>query len=173
MSSELRKEARQVVVFVAVLAILVWLLLGCCPCRHLTTSTQDSLRVEVVERIVEVRDTAYIDVPGDKQVVTTQDTTSYLENSYAMSRASIVKGGLYHDLITKGRTIEIPFTAPTLRRDSVVYFNSHSTEIVEVAKPLSWWQQTQIKGFWIMALITALYVLLKIAKAKMGLFLRK
>ncbi|MBR6631236.1 MAG: hypothetical protein IKK89_04750 [Alistipes sp.] len=160
----------EVVVFIIALCLMVWLLAGCCPCRHLTASSQDSVRVEVVERIVEVRDTAYVEVAGDKQVVTTRDTTSFLENDFAYSRASVVRGGLYHELVTKSSRLAFPITIPTLRRDSIVYQGFYRTEVVEVAKPLTWWQQTQIKGFWVMlAIVTILYFIRKMRK-KVGLF---
>lgn len=166
---EEKNNIDSVITFIVVLVLLVWLLMGCCPCKHLATSTRDSLRVDVVERIVEVRDTAYIDVPGDKQSVTTQDTTSFLENTYAMSRASIVGGGLYHDLVTKSHRLKIPFTVPTIQRDSIVYFNSHSTEIVEVEKSLTWWQETQIKGFWAMLAVLTIILLWKRIRRKISL----
>lgn len=154
-------------------ALVWWMLSSCCPCKQLTTSMQDSVRVEVVERIVEVRDTAYFEVEKDSQVVTTQDTTSFLENAYAISRVSIVNGGLYHELSTKPRLWNIPFTIPTIRRDSTVFRNFYRTEVVEVERELTWWQQTQIIGFWIMLSIVFIAILLKILKAKMGLFWRK
>ena len=155
--------------FIIALCLMVWLLAGCCPCRHLTTSSQDSVRVEVVERIVEVRDTAYVEVAGDKQVVTTRDTTSFLENDFAYSRASVVRGGLYHELVTKHHRLAFPITIPTLRRDSIVYQGFYRTEVVEVAKPLTWWQQTQIKGFWVMLLILTIIYLWKMLKQKIML----
>lgn len=154
---------------IALVGLVWWMLAGCCPCKQLTTSMQDSVRIEVVERIVEVRDTAYIEVAGDKQTVTTQDTTSFLENNFAWSRASIVSGGLYHELVTKSNRLDIPITIPTLRRDSVVYHNSYRTEIVEVAKPLTWRQETQIKGFWAMLAIFIIICLWKMMKSKISL----
>ena len=163
----------EVIVFIIALCLMAWMLAGCCPCKQLATSMQDSVRVEVVERIVEVRDTAYVEVAGDKQVVTTRDTTSFLENDFAYSRASVVRGGLYHELVTKRHRLAFPITIPTLRRDSIVYQGFFRTEVVEVAKPLTWWQQTQIIGFWIMFSIAFIAILLKILKAKMGLFWRK
>lgn len=148
---EKRDNIYRVIVFIVALVLLVWMLTACCPCRHITTSTQDSVRVEVVERLVEVRDTAYFEVEKDSQVVTTKDTTSFLENAYSISRVSIVNGGLYHELSTKSRLWNIPFTIPTIRRDCTVFRNFYRTEVVEVERELTWWQQTQIGGFWVLA----------------------
>jgi hypothetical protein len=168
---EKRDNIYRVIVFIIALVLLVWMLTACCPCRHLTASTQDSLHIEVTERIVEVRDTVYFEVEKDSQAVTTQDTTSFLENAYAVSRVSIVNGSLYHYLSTKPRTWNIPFTIPTIRRDSTVFRNFYRTEVVEVERDYTWWDKTQIGGFWVMIIALAILLLWRRIKAKVGLFL--
>lgn len=156
MNSEQIKEVRQVVVFIAVLALMVWLLMGCCPCRHLTASMQDSVRVEVVERIVEVPDTFYYTLPNLSERVTTSEEYSHLENEYALSDAAILAdGSLSHTLEVRPRPIKVAFKRPTIHRDSVVYHNSYRTVTVEVERALTWWQQTQIRGFWAMLILVA------------------
>lgn len=137
-------------------------LAGCCHNRVVATMTTDSVRVDVVERIVEVRDTAYIEVERDEQRVVVRDTTSTLSNRWATSRASIdTMGFLHHSLLTipqtiaKPRTIFVPISDTT--RTRVV----HRTNVVKVERELTWWQQTQIKGFWAMLAILAIWVLLR------------
>ena len=137
-------------------------LAGCCHNRVVATTTTDSVRVDVVERIVEVRDTAYIEVERDEQSVVVRDTTSTLSNRWATSRASIdTLGFLHHSLLTipqtiaKPRTIFVP-VADTTRTRIVL-----RTDIVEVERELTWWQETQIKGFWTMLAILAIWVLLR------------
>ena len=166
---EKRDNIYRVIVFIIALVLLVWMLTACCPCRHLTASTQDSLHIAVTERIVEVRDTVYFEVEKDSQVVTTQDTTSFLENAYAISRASIVNGGLYHELSTKSRLWNIPFTIPTIRRDSTVFRNFYRTVVVEVERDYTWWDKTQKGGFWAMLIIISIIILIKYFKAKYSL----
>ncbi len=137
-------------------ALVWWMLSSCCPCKQLTTSMQDSVRVEVVERIVEVRDTAYIDMPFIKDSVTTMAKESHLENEFAFSDAAILAdGSLAHSLQVRPRTIKVQFKKPIIHRDSVVYHNSYRTVTVEVERALTWWQQTQIRGFWAMLIIIA------------------
>lgn len=156
MNSEQIKEVRQVVVFIAVLALAVWLLLGCCPCKHLATSTNDSLRVEVVERIMEVPDTVYYQMPNLSEKVTTSERSSHLENEFAVSDAAICPdGSLSHTLEVRPRLLRVAFKKPTIHRDSVVYHNSYRTVTVEVERALTWWQQTQIRGFWAMLILVA------------------
>jgi hypothetical protein len=170
MSSE-HKDIGTIVTFIVALVLLVWMLTACCPCRHLATSTQDSVRAEVVERLVEVRDTAYIEIPSDKQNNVVRDTASLLMNAYAISRAVVDAGGyLHHSLqtipqrVAQPRTIFVPMTDTT--RTRVV----HRTEVVEVERGLTWWQQTQIGGFWALAALLAVLVLWRRLKAKMGLY---
>lgn len=153
---EERNNIDGIITFIVVLVLLVWLLMGCCPCKHLATSTQDSLRVEVVERIVEVRDTAYIDMPSIRDSVTTMARESHLENEYAFSDAAILaNGSLSHTLQVRPRTVQIQFKKPIIHRDSIVYRNSYRTVTVEVERALTWWQQTQIRGFWVMLIFIA------------------
>lgn len=134
---------------------------ACCPYRHLTTSTKDSVRVEVRTRTEFVRDTVYRDIPALSEKVTTRDTTSHLENYYAESDACInTDGSLFHSLSTKQRREPIPIDRPVEYRDSIVYRDRAVDRIVQIEKELSWWQKTQIRGFWAL-LIILVFVLRK------------
>lgn len=137
-------------------------LVGCCHNRVVATTTTDSVRVDVVERIVEVRDTAYIEVERDEQRVVVRDTTSTLSNRWATSRASIdTLGFLHHSLLTIPQTIAEPCTIFVPVADTTRTRILLRTDIVEIVRELTWWQQTQIKGFWAMLVILAIWVLLR------------
>lgn len=151
-----RHKIEDMVCFCIALLLLVWLLTSCCHCQHLASSSQDSVRIEVVERIVEVRDTAYIEMPMIRDSITTMEEHSHLENEYAFSDAAILAdGSLSHSLEVRPRTIKIQFKKPIIHRDSIVYRNSYRTITVEVERTLTWWQQTQIRGFWVMLIFIA------------------
>ena len=82
---------------------------------------------------------------------TTQDSTSHLENDYALSDARInPDGSLYHDLKTKPQEKPVPIEKPVERKDSIIYRTQYiDREVtVEVERELSWWEKTQIYGFW-------------------------
>lgn len=137
-------------------------LVGCCHNRVVATTTTDSVRVDVVERIVEVRDTAYIEVGRDEQRVVVRDTTSTLSNRWATSRASIdTLGFLHHSLLTTPQTIAEPCTIFVPVADTTRTRILLRTDIVEIVRELTWWQQTQIKGFWAMLAILAIWVLIR------------
>ena len=145
--------------FAAIAAYLA--LAGCCHNRVVATTTTDSVRVDVVERIVEVRDTVYIEVERDEQRIVVRDTTSTLSNRWATSRASIdTLGFLHHSLLTTPQTIAEPCTIFVPVVDTTRTRFVLRTDIVEVERELTWWEQTQINGFWAMLAILAIWVLL-------------
>lgn len=151
---------------VAVIVSMLWLLTACCQPKLLGDYRQDSVRVEVVENIIYVPDTIIHEVPLIKEVQMVRDTASYLSNAYAESTASVATDGtLTHSLSTIPQPLKLPYKRPVIRRDSIVYRNVYNEVKVEVERELTWWQQTQIKGFWAMlvfvAVLGAVYFLKK------------
>lgn len=127
---------------------------ACCPCRHLTTSTADSVRVETIVRTEYIPDTVLVEVPVESERQTVRDTTSHLETSFATSDARInADGSLSHSLANKPQKRPVPTEKEVIYRDSIVYRDRVNTEIVEVERELTWWQQTQIRGFWVTIII--------------------
>ncbi len=140
--------------FVTVCAIICALFAGCCPCRHLTTSTRDSVRVETVIRTERVPDTVFVEVPVESVRQTVRDTTSHLETSFAVSDARILAdGSLLHSLENIPQKRPVPTEKEIEYHETNEYHGYEEAEIVEVARPLTWWQQTQIRGFWMLVLI--------------------
>jgi hypothetical protein len=129
---------------------------------------QDSVSVEVRERIEYIRDTVEVAIPAISESVATRDTVSHLENPYASSRAVIAGGVLHHSLMTKPQIQRIPVRTPSLRRDSIVYRNFYRDITTSVERELTWWQETQIKGFWLMLSIFGSIILYKLLRAKLG-----
>lgn len=142
-------------------------LVGCCSNKQLASETHYDVQTEVRERVV-YRDTIiYKEVPQESQAQTVRDTTSHLETSVAVSDARINSdGSLSHSLENKPIFFGINFKMPELHRDSVVYRNIYRVNTVEVPRPLTWWQQTQIKGFRAMCVITLAYLFLRRRKRK-------
>lgn len=132
------------------LLIFILAVTACCPCRHLSTTTSDSIRVETVVRYERVLDTVYMDVPVEIVRETVRDTTSHLETSFATSDARITPdGALFHSLTNKPQKKPVPTEKEIIYRDSIVYRDRIVEKPVPVERELTWWQQTQIKGFWI------------------------
>lgn len=142
-------------------------LVGCCSNKQLASETHEDVQTEVRERVV-YRDTIiYKEVPQESQAQTVRDTTSHLETSVAVSDARINSdGSLSHSLENKPIFFGINFKMPELHRDSVVYRNIYRVNTVEVPRPLTWWQQTQIKGFRAMCVIALAYLFLRRRKRK-------
>lgn len=135
------------ILFIIILAAMT----ACCPCRHLTTSARDSVRVETVVRTERIPDTVFVEVPMERERQTVRDTTSHLETSFAVSDARInPNGALFHSLENKPQNRPVPIEKEVIYRDSIVYQDRTKTEIVEVKRKLTWWQQTKMCGFWVL-----------------------
>lgn len=139
---------------------------GCCPCRHLATATTDSTRVEVRERIVRVRDTVVVELPAERVEVSTPDTTSTVETSLATSTATVSGGVLTHSIENKQTTIRKPTEVRMEVRDTVIYRDRATTEIVEVERDLTAWQRFRLDGFWVLLAVVGLAVALKLKNLK-------
>lgn len=136
--------------------------LSCATNRVLSSHIeQDSVSVEVRESIVYIRDTVEVAIPAISESVATRDTVSHLENPYAASRAVIAGGVLHHSLMTKPQIQRIPVRTPSLRRDSIVYRNFYRDVTTEVGRELTWWQETQIKGFWAMIILFLIFLFIR------------
>lgn len=138
-----------------IIIFLLWIVVSCCPKKHLTTSVQqDSVRVEIHTRSEFIRDTILLEIPIESERQTIRDTTSHLETSYAVSDARITTdGALFHSLANKPQKKPIPTEKEIIFRDSIVYRDKVLEKTVPVERELTWWQQTQMKGFWIMSAI--------------------
>ena len=142
------------------LAILGQLVVGCSPRITPPADIRDSVRVEIRER--PVHDTAYVDVPLIKEVNVTRDTSSHLENEYAMSDASISNGTLRHSLETRPHKIAAPVTITV--HDTLTVEKKAETIIKEV-NTLTKWQGFQIILGRILGGLFLLIILMLVARA--------
>lgn len=115
-------------------------------------------RVEVREHTEYITDTAYISVPDIREVIATRDSSSHLENEWAVSDAEVSSGVLTHSLSTKPNKHRIEYQKEVVYRDSLVYVTK--VEEVQVEKALSWWEGTKVKfGGWAMLVIVLMIVI--------------
>lgn len=157
------------------LAIISIILTACCPCRKMTVTTslsevtnhRDSVFVSHIDttRVV-VRDTVRmmpINQSRDKVVI--MATSSYLENEYCTSRANIDELGiLTHTLDTRDsaslpvRLIEVTSVSSDLSSHNSKHADTITTDTVEVRQVnyVTWWQRTQIIGFWALIAVLAI-----------------
>ncbi len=149
------KRIASILIIVAVVGAMF---ASCCPCRHLTTSTgtRDSLHVQIRHHTIWVPDTVRFHLPAERTEQTVRTDSSHLETSVAVSDARInPDGSLSHSLENKNGDREIPTQRLIEYRDSIVYRDREVEveKIVEIERKLTWWQQTQIRGFWILLAI--------------------
>lgn len=137
--------------------IILLAVVGCCPTRHLSTYTQDSVRVETVIRTEYISDTVFVEIPIESEHQTVRDTTSHLETYFATSDARInTDGSLFHSLTNKPQKHPVPIEKEVICRDSIIYRGRANTEIIKVERELTWWQQTKMNGFWVLLIIVLL-----------------
>ena len=164
------------------MAVVAFSLAGCRSSKSLITQSQeyrrDSVRVEYRERTVFVPDTVYFEIPRQIAERTAADSTSHLENDYASSDARLNPDGtLTHTLNTKPQFKPVPTERKIEYRDSIIYKDKWRdkkqtvTEYVE--HKLSWWEQTQIYGFWAAIAIVTIIYRKKIFQTVVRLFLKK
>lgn len=134
-----------------ILCITIGLLPGCCPCKHLSTNTRDSISIETRIHKIYIKDTLRFQIPPYSKRQVVRDTSSHLETPLAVSDAWINNdGSLGHSLENKPQDIPVPFEKEVIYRDSIVYKDKTDTKIVEVERRLTWWQQTKMRGFWLL-----------------------
>lgn len=148
---------RASIIFAAVLAV------SCgTPRKALETETTDSVRVEVRTERIETIDTVFVEIPRQSEKVAVKDTSSHLENDFAVSDASIdALGYLHHSLKTKPRgRLPVPSKNTKERRDSIVYRNKYVyiEKPVYVEAELNAWQRFRLRGFWVITAMAGGYV---------------
>lgn len=155
-------------------------LVSCGSSKHLTTQERqrDSVRVEYRQRTVFVPDTVFVEIPAQKAERTTKDSTSHLENDYASSDALVnADGTLTHTLRSKSQVKSVPIKRPVEYRDSIVYkdriINKNNTVTKYAERKRSWWEQTQIYGFWVAIIFFAITYRQKILQVVMWLFSKR
>lgn len=122
------------------------LLLAVCLLASCSPRIIKEVHTEIEYRDREVHDTATVEIPVIIEKNITRDTVSHLENTYAKSDAMVSQGLLFHSLESKSQVIKVPVTVhvtDTLYKEAQI-----EEKIVEVEKPLSWWQKFRIEAFW-------------------------
>ena len=106
---------------------------------------RDSVRVEERVREVKVTDTLFIEVPRQAAERTTADSSSHLENDYALSDARILAdGSLLHTLETKPRTDTLTRELSVQAKDSIIYREKVVPQPVPIEKPIGWFTRLRL-----------------------------
>ena len=133
-----------VTIFVFI-AIVMLLFSSCRTGKIVVVEGKDSIRIEERVREIKVTDTLFVAVPMQKESTTVRDSTSHLENDYAVSDARVnPDGSLSHSLETKPRTDTLSREVGVQVRDSIIYREKVVPKIVPVEKELNWFTQMRI-----------------------------
>lgn len=145
--------------FISLLPFLLFLF----SCGTPKVIVEPKVITEVREHTEYIHDTAFVEVPQIVEKVVTIDTTSFLENEWAKSNASVSAGTLSHSLETKPQKRPIQVQTQIVYRDSVVV--EERVVEKEVERDLTWWELTKIKfGGWAVLLLIAGIVMIIVIK---------
>lgn len=142
------------ILFAILLCGLLSFLWGCKPQERIIV--QDSIKTEI--RTEYKTDTFYYALPSVHDAIMTKDSTSTLENDYAMSYAAIVDGSLYHTLDIK------PVNIPVEIKTKIQYIDRKRTQYRDITvtkeKCSSWLVNTAIIEGCIIAVFVFLFWLI-------------
>jgi hypothetical protein len=133
--------------WLTILFVLALLLTGCAPKVIEKVIVRDSTVTKIEERLV--HDTVSFGIPVEVEKIVTKDTSSHLENTYAVSDAIVSGGFLTHTLRTIPQVISVPVEIPVV--DTTTSHIQIKEVPVEVEKELTWWQNFRLKAFWWLA----------------------
>ena len=160
-----------------IIVFIASLLTSCGSSRHAATSveTHDSTKVEVRTEHIEHIDTVYVELPRQVERIVTQDTTSRLENDYAVSEARVEAGKLHHMLETKAAKIPVPVKSTIEKKDSITTTSKAEVEKekVYIEKELTAWQRFRLRGFWALLAAIACWIVWKNKARILALILRR
>lgn len=130
------------------------------------TETSDSVRIEYIEKIVKVPVTVTVEVPVEQKDRMTNDSTSHLETSFAVSDASMIwidgVPFLRHSLENKPQKIAKKDSVPVKEKEKIMWKTRRVTytKTVTLEKQLTLWQRTkQDYGGWAMGILAGLIIL--------------
>lgn len=130
------------------------------------TDTSDSVRIEYIEKIVKVPVTVTVEVPVEQKDRMTNDSTSHLETSFAVSDASMIwidgVPFLRHSLENKPQKIAKKDSVPVKEKEKIMWKTRRVTytKTVTLEKQLTPWQRTkQDYGGWAMGILAGLIIL--------------
>ena len=107
---------------------------------------------------MKVRDTVVVELPAERVEVITPDTTSTVQTSLATSTATVSGGVLTHSIENKQTTIRKPTEVGVEVRDSIIYRDRQTTNIIEVERELTWWQRFRLDAFWVLLALVGVIV---------------
>lgn len=144
------KSAVRILVLMALLSLMLFLAFGCKSIKKSVsekTDTQDSVRIEYREKIVKVPVTVEVEVPVEVKEKFSNDSTSHLETSFAVSDAAMIwidgVAFLRHTLKNKPQKIAKTDTANVVEKETIQWRTRRVTytKTEYVKTDLSWWHK--------------------------------
>lgn len=137
----------------------------CVACSVTKQAAQsENTTTEIRTETVFVTDTVFVEYPQIVEKNQTLDTVSVLDNKYSKSEAIVSAGVLTHTMETKPVKTPVPVQTKTVYRDSIVFQDVVTYEILEVPAELTKWQSLRIKAGSLFLALIALTLIYLCAK---------
>ena len=166
-----REEIMRWCVLAGVLLVLMLILIGCGARQKAPPSQgevrRDSVSTKVVERTIYKHDTVRLHVPYQVATAKVKDSTSRLENDWAVSTAHVYADGtLQHSLETKAGPRQMETETPIIYRDSIVYRDREVEKEVtkEVRRPF--FAELKSVALWLCAPLGLAVILISVWRYK-------
>jgi len=133
-------------------------------CSKRIIASTDSTKIIVHTDTICHIDTLIFTLPHIEQSNVTLDTTSFLENKFASSKALVSNNILSHTLNIKPVQHKVEYIVKEVVRDSVVEHVVKDTEYVEVEKKLTLFQRITMSAgisLYILLLLVIVYIIIK------------
>lgn len=160
---------------ILIISLLLLLSVSCRTVKHTATPVflhdKDSIRVEIVERII--TDTVYVKVavPAESSRQVVRDSTSHLETTVAISDAWLLPdGSLGHTLINKDAdlTALVPLQHKERDNNNIKVVSKEIPvpypERVEVERDFTTWERIKLGTFWYLLIVSCFSVLWMLKK---------
>lgn len=158
--------ASKIMLYLAVCSLFA----ACSAPRVVQDYQRDSVRIIVKDSTIFKDSVVLVEIPTERErLVAAATDTSHLETSVAWSEAFVADGKLYHTLQNKDALLPVKITIPekvhTEQREKAMVYRQ--TEIVEVEKELSKWQNfIQMLGYGVL-IACVLWLINKVRKVFM------
>ena len=145
-----QKSAMITILMMIFVGVLFFLMTGCKTIKKSIeekSDVKDSVRIEYREKIVKVPVTVEVEVPVEVKEKFSNDSTSHLETSFAVSDASMIwidgVAFLRHSLANKPQKIEKKDSVSVVEKEKIVnkVLRVTYTKTVYKEKDLAWYQK--------------------------------
>lgn len=160
------KEFLKAITALFAIVFVFSILYTCVSCSPRIYPANTERHTDTIVKVQIVHDTVSFEIPVEKEIIVTKDTSSHLQTTYAQSDAVVTDGRLYHSLESIPQKVYIPVTKEV--HDTTIITKEAETIIKEVEREFTKWESFSMMLGWILGgvllLVIILFVIIKFLK---------